>query len=44
MKRILVGLDIPEEMRVSLVMYMLVDKMNIWWETMKRVYEIEVMT
>ena len=38
MKRILIGLDIPEEMRVSLVMYMLVDKANIWWETMKRVY------
>ena len=38
------GLDIPEEKRVSLVAYMLVDKMDIWWETMKSVYDTEVMT
>ena len=44
MKRILVGLDIPEERRVSLVAYMLVDKADFWWESMKIVYDIEVMT
>ena len=44
MKRILVGLDIPEEMRVSLAAYMLVDKTNFLWESMKRVYDTEVMT
>ena len=44
MKRILVGLDIPEERKVSLVADMLVDKANFWWESMKRVYDIDVMT
>ncbi|KAJ9701354.1 hypothetical protein PVL29_006624 [Vitis rotundifolia] len=44
MKRILVGLDIPEERRVSLATYMLVDKTDFWWESMKRVYDTEVMT
>ena len=44
MKRIMVGLDIPEERRVSLAAYMLVDKANFWWESMKRVYNTEVMT
>ena len=44
MKRILVGLDIPKEKWVSLAIYMLVDKANIWWETMKRVYDTEMMT
>ncbi|KAJ9709331.1 hypothetical protein PVL29_001012 [Vitis rotundifolia] len=44
MRRILEGLDIPEEMRVSLVAYMLVGKADFWWESMKRVYDIEVMT
>ncbi|XP_034695617.1 uncharacterized protein LOC117921767 [Vitis riparia] len=44
MRRILVGLDIPEERRVSLATYMLVDKANFWWESMKRVYDTEVMT
>ena len=44
MKRILVGLEIPEEMRVSLAAYMLVDKADFWWESMKRVYDTGVMT
>ena len=44
MKRILVGLNIPEEKRVSLVAYMLVDKADFWWKSMKRVYDTEVMT
>ena len=44
MRRILVGLDIPEEMRVSLAAYMLVDKADFWWESMRRVYDTEVMT
>ena len=44
MRRILVGLDIPEERRVGLVAYMLVDKANFWWESMKRVNDTEVMT
>ena len=44
LKRILVGLDIPKEKRVSLAAYMLVDKADIWWETMKKVYDTEVMT
>ena len=44
MKRILVGLDIPKEKRVSLVAYMLVDKTNFLWESMKRVYDTEDMT
>ena len=44
MKRILVGLDILEKRRVSLSTYMLVDKADIRWETMKRVYNIEVIT
>ncbi|KAL6319798.1 hypothetical protein AAG906_036860 [Vitis piasezkii] len=44
MKRILVGLDIPKKMRVSLAAYMLVDKTNFLWESMKRVYDTEVMT
>ncbi|XP_034675675.1 uncharacterized protein LOC117906659 [Vitis riparia] len=44
MKRILVGLDIPEENRVSLAAYMLVDKANFWWESMKIVCDTEVMT
>ena len=39
MKRILVGLEIPEKMRVSLM-----DKADIWWESMKMVYETDVMT
>ena len=39
MKRILVGLDILEEIRVSLVTYMLVNKADFWWESMKRVYD-----
>ncbi|KAL6318881.1 hypothetical protein AAG906_001354 [Vitis piasezkii] len=43
-KRILVGLDIPEERRVSLAAYMLVDKVDFWWESMKIVYDTEVMT
>ncbi|RVW41810.1 Transposon Ty3-I Gag-Pol polyprotein [Vitis vinifera] len=43
MKRILVGLDIPEERRVSLVACMLVDKADFWWESMKRVYDTEMM-
>ena len=43
MKRILVGLDIPEKMRVSLPTYMPIDKVDIWWETMKRVYNTKVM-
>ena len=30
MRRILVGLDIPEEMRVSLAACMLVDKVDFW--------------
>ncbi|KAL6336406.1 hypothetical protein AAG906_014578 [Vitis piasezkii] len=41
MRRILVGLDIPEEKRVSLAAYMLVDKTDFWWESMKRVYDTE---
>ncbi|RVW15622.1 Retrovirus-related Pol polyprotein from transposon 17.6 [Vitis vinifera] len=44
MRRILVGLDIPEERRVGLATYMLVDKADFWWESMKRVYDTEVMT
>ncbi|RVW90805.1 Retrovirus-related Pol polyprotein from transposon 17.6 [Vitis vinifera] len=44
MRRILVGLDIPEEMRVSLAAYMLMDKVDFWWESMKRVYDTKVMT
>ena len=44
MKRTLVGLYIPKKMRVSFVAYMLVDKANFWWESMKRVYNTEVMT
>ena len=44
MKRILVGLDIPEKRKVSLVAYMVVDKADFWWESMKRVYDIEVIT
>ncbi|RVW41677.1 hypothetical protein CK203_108709 [Vitis vinifera] len=44
MRRILVGLDIPEERRVSLAAYMLVDKTDFWWESMRRVYDTEVMT
>nr|CAN80896.1 hypothetical protein VITISV_020970 [Vitis vinifera] len=44
MRRILVGLDIPEERRVSLAAYMLIDKADFWWESMKRVYDTEVMT
>ena len=43
MKRILVGLDIPKEMRVSLTAYMLVDKVDFWWESMKRVYDTKAM-
>ena len=31
MKRILVGLDIPKKMRVSLATYMLIDKVDFWW-------------
>ena len=31
MKIILVWLDIPEKMRVSLAAYMLVDKVDFWW-------------
>ncbi|KAJ9672728.1 hypothetical protein PVL29_026082 [Vitis rotundifolia] len=44
MKRILEGLDIPEERRVSLAAYMLVGKADFWWESMKRVHDIGVMT
>ena len=44
MQTILVGLYIPEKRRVSLVAYMLVDKADFWWESMKRVYDTEVMT
>ncbi|RVW33109.1 hypothetical protein CK203_114633 [Vitis vinifera] len=44
MKRILVGLDVPEERRVGLAAYMLVEKADFWWESMKKVYDIEVMT
>ncbi|RVW90672.1 hypothetical protein CK203_038750 [Vitis vinifera] len=44
MKRILVGLDILEKRRVSLSTYVLVDKADIRWETMKRVYNTEVIT
>ncbi|RVW66686.1 Transposon Ty3-I Gag-Pol polyprotein [Vitis vinifera] len=44
MRRILVGLDIPEERRVGLAAYMLVDKADFWWESMKRVYDTKVMT
>ena len=44
MKRILVGLNIPEKKRVSLVAYMLVDKADFWWKSMKRVYDTEGMT
>ena len=44
MRRILVGLDILEEKRVSLAAYMLVDKADFWWESMRRVYDTEVMT
>ena len=44
MRRILVGLDILEERRVSLTAYMLVDKADFLWESMKRVYDTEVMT
>ncbi|RVW61725.1 Transposon Ty3-I Gag-Pol polyprotein [Vitis vinifera] len=44
MRRILVGLDIPEERRVGLATYMLVDKADFWWESMKRVYDTKVMT
>ncbi|RVW13186.1 Transposon Ty3-I Gag-Pol polyprotein [Vitis vinifera] len=40
----MVGLDIPEERRVGLATYMLVDKADFWWESMKRVYDTEVMT
>ncbi|KAL6349618.1 hypothetical protein AAG906_035779 [Vitis piasezkii] len=39
MKRILVGLDIPEENRVSLAAYMLIDKADFWWESMKIEFE-----
>ncbi|RVW37741.1 hypothetical protein CK203_116444 [Vitis vinifera] len=38
-----VGLDIPKEMRVSLTAYMLVDKVDFWWESMKRVYDTKAM-
>ena len=38
------GLDIPKEKRVSLATYMLIDKADIWRETMKKVYDTEVMT
>ncbi|RVW98761.1 Transposon Tf2-2 polyprotein [Vitis vinifera] len=44
MRRILVGLDIPEERRISLAAYMLIDKADFWWKSMKRVYDTEVMT
>ena len=44
MKRILVELNILEEKRVSLAAYMLVNKANFWWESMKRVYDTEMMT
>lgn len=44
MKRILVGLYIPKKMRVSLIAYMLVDKAGIWWESMKKAYETDVVT
>ncbi|XP_034708980.1 uncharacterized protein LOC117932042 [Vitis riparia] len=44
MKIILVRLDILEERRVSLAVYMLVDKADFWWESMKIVYNTEVMT
>ena len=43
-RRILVGLDIPEEKRVGLAAYMLVDKADFWWESIEKVYDIEVMT
>ncbi|RVW40754.1 Transposon Tf2-2 polyprotein [Vitis vinifera] len=42
MRRILVGLDIPEERRVGLATYMLVDKADFWWESMKRVYDTKL--
>ncbi|RVW95578.1 hypothetical protein CK203_039116 [Vitis vinifera] len=38
-----VGLDIPKEMRVSLTAYMLVDKVDFWWESIKRVYDTKAM-
>ena len=44
MKIILVGVDILKERRVSLAAYMLVDKVDFWWESMRRVYDTEVMT
>ena len=34
-KRIFDGLDIPEERRVGLAAYMLVDRVDFWWEIMK---------
>ncbi|XP_034695706.1 uncharacterized protein LOC117921863 [Vitis riparia] len=44
MRRILVGLDILKERRVGLAAYMLVDKTDFWWESMKRVYDTKIMT
>ena len=36
--------DILKERRVGLAAYILVDKANFWWESMKRVFDTEVMT
>ena len=43
-KRMFYGLDIPKDRRVGLVAHMLGDRVDFWWETMKRAHNIEVMT
>ena len=43
-RRILDGLDIPGERRVSLAAYMLVDRADFWWETMKQVHKTQTIT
>lgn len=37
-KGILESLDIPKERIMSLVKYMLMNKVDLWWETIKRIY------
>ena len=43
-KRMFYGLDIPKERQVGLVAYMLWDRVDFWWETMKQAHNIEAMT
>ena len=38
------GISIPKKMRVSLTTYMLINKADFWWESMKRVYNTNVTT